>query len=677
VLCRARCLCIALAGCCGLLLAGNLQAAPTSEQLLPSTTKGYVSIGNVDRFQAAWDKTEIGQLLADPIMKPFVDDFKKQLQGRWNQTHQKLGITWEDLTGVPTGEVAIGIIQPSKTEAALVLIADVTGHKDQATKLLEKINKNMTALHKAKAAEIDVAGGRVTSYAVPKDEHHAARTAYVCVKDDRLVATDHLEVLRGVLERLARPNDESLAELPAFKSVIERCQAATGEDVPHLRWFVEPFGYVEVSRVANPETTKRRGNDMLKILKNTGFTAIQGVGGYLHLATKKFEMLHQTAVYAPPLHKESENRFDLAANMLDFPNGGDFKPQAWIPREVTTYSSFNLKPKKVFASLQPLVDAIIGDEGVFDDVIKSIEEDPNGPRINIRADLVDLLGGRATVVSDYLLPITPKSERLMVAVETTNEKGLAETIEKQMKTDPDAKRREYKDHIIWEIVNPETDVAMVVIENHPAFAVGKQEEDEDEGDVRERTLPNSAVTVAHGHLLVASHYDFLTKMLDQISEREQLANSNEFQLVKSEIDYLSGGKSCAQSFSRTDEEYRAVYELIRTGRMPEAETMLGRLLNNILGEGKEGVLRAQRIDGKNLPEYDAVRRYFGPAGMSAVSEDDGWFMTGFALSKEAQATLAEKEAAQATSSAAEPSDAPAAVQAAAPATTEVPETVQK
>ncbi len=641
MLCRARWLCIAVAGCCAVLVAGKLQAAPTSEQLLPSTTKGYLSVGQVERFQADWAKTQIGQLLADPIMQPFVDDFKKQLQGRWNQTHQKLGITWEDLTGVPTGEVAIGIIQPSKTEAALVLIADVTGRKDKTATLLDKIHTNLTTLHQAKVSKIDVAGSSVTSYAIPKAEHHPARTAVNCVKHECLIAADNLEILRGVLGRFAAATDDSLSALPAFKSVIARCQKATGEQVPHARWFVEPFGYVEATRIANPDAPRRRGTDMFKILKNEGFTAIKGAGGYLHLATEKFEMLHQTALYAPPIH-QGENRYDLAANMLDFPNGGDFKPKPWVPRDVATYTSFNLKPTKVFESSKSLVNAIIGDE-VFDDVITSIEEDPNGPQINIRADLVALLGGRAIVVSDYLLPITPKSERMMMGVETKDEKGLAATIEKSMKTDPDAKRHEYKDHIIWEITNPEADVAMVVVDDHPAFALGKQEEDEDEGDVRERTLPNSAVTVAHGQLLVASHYDFLTKMLDDIAERNQLANSNEFQLIKTELDYLSGGKACAQAFSRTDEEYRAVYELIRTGRMPEAETMLGKLLNNVLGEGKEGVLRAQRINGEHLPEYDAVRRYFGPAGMTAVSEDDGWFLTGFTLSKESPAALAEAE----------------------------------
>jgi hypothetical protein len=381
---------------------------------------------------------------------------------------------------------------------------------------------------------------------------------------------------------------------------------------------------------------------MLKVLKDVGFTAVKGVGGYLHLATEKFDMLHQTAVCAPPVNA-GENRYKLAANMLDFPNGGDLKPEPWVPREIATYASFNLKPPKIFESLEPLVDAMYGETGgFFKDIIDSIEEDPNGAHINIRTDLVDLLGGRATIVSDNLLPITPQSERLLVGVETIDEKTLAANIEKLMKAEPDAKLREYKGHVIWEIVNADADTDVAAGGKRPASTKAKQDEDEEEENARQHMLPNSALTVAHGQLLVASHYAFLTNMLDELSKREQLVDSNEFQLVKTGLDYLSGGKACAQAFSRTDEEYRGAYELIRAGRLPEAETVLGKLLNNVLGE--EGVVRTQRINGRRLPEYDAVRRYFGPAGMTAVSEDDGWFLTGFMLSKEPPATVAEKPA---------------------------------
>ncbi len=104
--------------------------------------------------------------------------------------------------------------------------------------------------------------------------------------------------------------------------------------------------------------------------------------------------------------------------------------------------------------------------------------------------------------------------------------------------------------------------------------------------------------------------------------------------MKAELAKFAAPESCVMAFSRTDEEYRAVYELVRAGRMPEAETMLAKVLNSVLGDGKQGVPRAQRIDGSKLPDFETVRRYFGPAGMTVATEENGWFITGFTLSKQ-------------------------------------------
>ena len=70
--------------------------------------------------------------------------------------------------------------------------------------------------------------------------------------------------------------------------------------------------------------------------------------------------------------------------------------------------------------------------------------------------------------------------------------------------------------------------------------------------------------------------------------------------------------------------------------MPESETMLGRMLNTVFGAGKKGVLRKQEVDGSKLPEFDAVRSHLGTAGGFGVSEENGWFLKGFMLSKKAE-----------------------------------------
>jgi hypothetical protein len=117
-----------------------------------------------------------------------------------------------------------------------------------------------------------------------------------------------------------------------------------------------------------------------------------------------------------------------------------------------------------------------------------------------------------------------------------------------------------------------------------------------------------------------------------------LASSIDYQQVLAAVNKLAPGPRSVFVFARMDEEVRPTFELIRTGKMPEAKTMLGKALNNMLTtevERSEGQLRKQRVDGSTLPSFEAVRRYFGPAGRVVRSEQDGWFVTGAILNKEA------------------------------------------
>ena len=619
------------------LAASAVQAAAPSEELLPNTTKGFISVGNVDALRENFNKTQLGQLVADPVMQPFNEDLQRQLRNKWLKSHQRLGLTIEDLTDVPGGEVSLAVVQMAKDKGAIVLLADITDHLPQATVLVEKISKNLTSQQYVKSQRT-VLETTVTIFDLPKKDEEPARQTAFFIKGDLLAVTDNVKVIEGVLVRLQQPGKDNLATLPAFEYVMKRCGAAAGDRKPHARWFIEPFGLAEVARAARQShghPSHQKGPDMLKILKNQGFTAIQGLGGYVNFSYDTYEMLHRTAIYAPGASEAAE-KFQLAARMMLFPNGGDFMPHAWVPRSIATYASFNWDMKNAFEYSKTLVNEYVGDE-VFEDVLQQILEDPNGPQIDIRKELINHLGGRATIVSDYQLPITPKSERMLLAAETTNEKAMAAAIEKAMKSDPDAKRVEIGEHVVWVIVDQEAEAPEgVTIEAAPAFAPSVPAEDEEEEKDERHMPPNSAVTVAFGHLLVCTNIDFLTKILTANDAREQLVNNTDYKLIKAELDKVADSRSCAHTFSRTDEEFRSTYELIRAGRMPEAKSVLGRLLNAMWSEGKPHLPRAQRIDGSKLPDYEAVRRYFGPAGATIATENDGWFITGFTLNRETQ-----------------------------------------
>jgi hypothetical protein len=418
--------------------------------------------------------------------------------------------------------------------------------------------------------------------------------------------------------------------------------ADAGNLAPEVRWFMNPFGYARASRsLLREDSPLRRGKDYVAILESQGFDAIQGVGGYVNLAVNNaFEIVHRTAVYAPPIPGEPE-KYKLAMRMLKFTNGGELKPQPWVPRQLASYRTFNFDLQNAFETFGTLFDAIAGYENAFADVVEGFEKDPYGPRVKIREELVAHLGTRVTLITDYEVPITTKSERFLFAIELANPAAVEATIAKMMDRDPNAKASGFAGKKVWEIL-PETsdDLELDIeldLESGPA---------EESTAQAETAMSTSALCVTDGHLFVASHMDYLKVILAPKAPGESLAESRDFREIDSAMNQLTQGNASVRCFVRTDEAYRPTYELLRQGKMPESETLLGRVLNRLLTtpeDEDEGVLRKQQIDGRELPSFEMVRRYFSPLGTVVRSTDDGWIIVGATLTKRTMQVQTETE----------------------------------
>ncbi len=679
------------------------QAAGSSERLLPATTKGALFVANYEQLSEQWNKTQMGKLLKDPVMEPFAKDLRRQFQDRWSGVHDRLGLTLDDLQGVPGGELAVALIRATPDLAATAILVDVTGHLDQANAMLGKVAANMKKKG-AKRSEHEVAGITVILFDMPETEEDGPEQVVYFLSGNMLGAADHLPTIQGILARLTGQADDSLAKVPAFQAVMNRCKAHAGEWTPQVRWFLEPIGYFETRRMITPERkvvrTKKK-KSVLDVARNQGFSAIRGVGGFVDFAVARFEMLHRTAIHAPPPYEKS-------MKMLVFPNSSQFQPQDWIPRDVATYTTFYWDVLNAFDNFGSLFDELFGepeflfnvkpghqadlargvladklrgefkknqfplseqakvvtkqpgglwhiidgervlivkkgktlrvylaDTGIWEEVLESLREQDDGPKVDLRKELVAHLGKRVTVITDYRLPITTTSEQLLFAIEATNPKAVAAGLKKMMQNDPTVKRREFEGHVIWETVEEKVDHPTLEFDlpalpnSHKPVEEEKKEEEEEE----DRLLPNASVTIAFGHLVIASRYDFLVKVLQKAKQQETLGRCVDFRAVDATLKELGAGETSVRAFSRTDEEYRPTYELIRKGKMPESETLFGRILNATLGPNKKGVVRKQKIDGSGLPDYQVVRRNLGPAGIYMTSEAEGWFVVGFMLPK--------------------------------------------
>jgi hypothetical protein len=653
-----------------------------SEALLPNTTQGFVAISNVDSLRDHWNKTQLGHLMADPAMEPFAKDLRRQFEDRWSNVHERLGLTLDDMKGVPGGDVGIGLVAPAPGKAALAIVIDVTGKQAEAKAMLKKVSENQLK-RGAKRSEVTVAdcADPVVQFDLPEleeekeaslstlrgsdkaeadkaaaadknttkkeplinDEKAAARQAFYCLTGNLLAVTDNLDVMKGILIRAAgkETKDASLASHQAFQTVFQRCQKDyKPKATSQIRWFIHPLGYVEAARAATPADRRRKGKSILEVFRNQGVGGVKGIGGFFDFDSEGYEMVHRTAIFAPPPREK-------AMKIAVLPNHDDFKPQAWVPRDVATYTTFYFDIQNAFDNFGSIFDELFGqgETGVWIEVKQSLKEDPSGPQIDLSEDLVKHLGQRITIVTDYQVPITTTSERLFFAIEAKNPKAVAAGIKKLLKNDPTAKCREIEGQVIWEMVEDDTPVpeapdvtfgdAPAVTPVHPMKKRKKRDSD-DEEEKEPRLLPHAAITVWQGNLIIASHIDFLKKVLTPPKKAEKLVDDVDWKLVYEQMDKWDPKAKCLRVFSRTDEEYRPTYELIRLNKMPESETMLAKLLRGLFGEGKKGQVRKQKIDGSQLPEYQIVRRYLGPAGFQATTEPNGWYMKGFTLSKESK-----------------------------------------
>jgi hypothetical protein len=514
----------------------------------------------------------------------------------------------------------------------------VTGRGDAARSLLAKVDAELSK-RGAKRTAVTSGGVALTVYDIPPQaEKDIARKAVFFLHQDMLCAADSYQEAEEMIARFGGAPGNCLADVKAYQEIMRQCAAEAGNLGPEIRWFVDPFGYARAARSLLPKDSPAlRGKDFINIFESQGFDAIEGVGGYVNLAVfGAFEILHRTVVYAPP----ASEGYRLAMRILKFPNGDNLEVQPWIPRKLASYRTFNFDLLNAYDHFGTLFDAIAGYDNAFNDVIEGLETDPYGPQLKVRDGLMAHFGTRVTLVTDYDLPITTKSERFLFVINLKNEDAVAATIDKMMEHDPNAAAREFQGKKIWEVLPAQEEVPTLEIPLEPVTPA------EDAEGKKDTAMSTASWCVTDGHLLVASHLSFLETVLADKAESETLRSAGDFQEIGSAMNQLLTGDVAARCFVRTDEAYRPTYELLRQGKMPESETLLGRVLNRLLTspeDEEEGVLRKQQIDGRQLPNFEMVRRYFSPLGTVVRSTDAGWFVVGATLSKRSVQVRADGE----------------------------------
>ena len=275
-------------------------------------------------------------------------------------------------------------------------------------------------------------------------------------------------------------------------------------------------------------------------------------------------------------------------------------------------------------------------------MLDSLRDDPRRSESRYRKKSVANLGNRITIISDCELPIGPKSERKVLAIEVTDENAVATTIRKLMETDKDAASPRF----------PRPPDLGDCADQIRCPGGGDRNARESVRHCRDRAGREAAgrsnflrhgILRGQGTVVCRLAQGLAGTSVAGLGPNERLASAADFQHIAAQASALGIGPISFRFFSRSDQEFRPTYELIRTGQMPQSETVLSKLLNSVLADGKDGSPRKQQIDGHQLPDFNAVQRYLGPAGTFVTSLDDGWLCVGLMMAHAAGGERSEQD----------------------------------
>jgi hypothetical protein len=652
---------------------GDAASFPPSEKLLPGSTRVWVSVADPQALRKRFEKSSLGGLVFDPLMSTFVDGLRQQGRTSADPLRGTLEITLEEVEKIAGGEIALAVVERADGKLATIALIDTSGRGTEAAAVVDAVvgrvaakgGKPIAATAPIKAFALPVpppASGAAAPATTPAANAAtpAPRQFAIAVTPSAILVGDRVDAvteLAPVLGNATAGRADALAAVPAFAKVMERCGMGVPATATPVRWFVDPLAYLAADRRTFPPNKNKKGPDYVAILRRQGFDAVTGVGGYLFFGEGNVDLRHNTLIHAPPQNgrpADGPDRFEKAARMMRFPNAAGFAPAPWVPGGAASWLSVEWDIANAFDSMQPLVDDVVGEAGVFEDVIASLEEDPDGPQIKVRDDLVKHLGKRCAVASDHETPISPDCERMLIAIETSNPEAVAAVIAKGMTSESDVRKVEAGGHVIWETVRAAAAPEKTSGVTDGDDAAGRRRARQRERQESDTVWPNLSVAVAHGHIFLASHRDFLERVLMN-PRSSSIIEDGGYQEVAAELRQLLGGEWALSSFSRTEKVIRPAYELLRAGRLPESKSLAGTLLKRVVEgdrpqDGKQGgttqdaTKGKQKVDGSSLPEFEQIRRYFGINGTSMQTTPDGWYFVGVGLWDGGRATATAPEA---------------------------------
>jgi hypothetical protein len=562
---------------------------------LPKSTVAAVVSVNANKSLAGLQSTGVVQALSGVAFVPFISA-ARSLDPSFDP-RALLPLPWQpavDLLG--DGAFAFAVLEVDNQLPEVFAILEMRGQREAWTGLITKhvaggSDRGETASRKQIEGLNAVV---ITGSAGPFSNH------LFCMVEDWLYICESEAAFRQLLAASKSAANESLVGDPRYTQVFEKIGSPSFAEAA-IWVFAEPLraDYLRARAGGWPET------DIAKTFgARNGFDSVRSLGGWVLFGGQEYDVRYQ-------FHFWISQPIANGMKLLDFQSRVDAAPSPWIPsKNVSSYASVGWNLQPILDHAGPLVNELIEDvtgksEETFERFLKQIEAD-DGPGVNLQQQLMPLLGERIEYISLFVPPASIKAEQTVVAIDLNN-------------SVPDV-AAELADVI--ELLVDSGNALPIPIPGYP-YPLWKMGSGQRAGSGPSFSTPG--VMVAHDRLFIASNFNTIRQSIAIAKQSDQLGDDGRFQTIESRLRDIAGAKPAIKIVAFPADDFENSYELLRTGRVDQAESIYTMLLSPVLKRNNSN------LPLEKLPSFNVLKAALGPAGIQLNLTENGWAVHGINL----------------------------------------------
>jgi len=585
---------IALVSCLSGIVLGK--ALPETAKIVPPETIVLININDFTQLTNQFKKTNLYKLTQDPTMTEFINNFEANCKELMQQSENEITKLIVDANTLPTGRIALALVlNRQTTDANQPPLLLITQWGDQISKIKELINKL------AESAVEDGAHRSIEHYRSVTIETLKSSTKdswplSYCFFDDCLIGSSDVDTLKFVIAHIEGVASPTLANDTDYITTMKAVGPYNDVSI-----------YINTKQIIKMALAEDTTGETQTVINNLGFNNVSSIAYSIGLARRP------NSSFSGKAFIKIEGEKKGICKMLDF-ESDILEIARFIPASTHSVIFLNLSIKRIYEELYNILYNIDPATAAVMQV-PILPPGPEGePGMELKRDIIDYLGNQIIIAQSTQKPFTLGSPTVetLVALAVNNRQAIEKSLSRWhnkmiLRHNPDAKR-ELLGHTIY-LLTPSA---------LPFFRPGPTPMQEiSEMDVEQ--MPNLAFTITDTHLILGleSTVEQAIRTLSS-PEAESIDTAQWFTSARLAIPSVVGMASLEDSAVAAEIFWWMIKQTSKAEKSvatPELAEMsvFGPLAFN------------QLFNPDLLPDFDAVRKYFGLSVFYGVSRPDGFF----------------------------------------------------